>query len=279
MSESSANVDPYIFFGILFGSSIVEPYVGNLAIASIVDNLLRLTDKAEAEDSTPQQARRQIEIARHLRDRIKTVVSGDVSTEIFQSSCRREALSLRMAMNGNEAEFLLKAISSGLVSATHAYVKFPTWARSLLNWAYGSFDKSSYDLRAMLSLEREVRKAIIEVTPDESHDNQCNKEKSTADIDTLLKRISVPKILKLVWNFNVNDIANTVKEATKRVLDDCGENHVLRMEKAKALNILGRELYHAIDYVRNDDQEIDEQKLKEDVEAALLDSITNDFFE
>ncbi len=35
--ESSARVDPYSFFSILFGTGVVEPYVGDLAIASIVD--------------------------------------------------------------------------------------------------------------------------------------------------------------------------------------------------------------------------------------------------
>ena len=37
VSENAARVDPYSFFEILFGTGVVEPYVGDLAIASIVD--------------------------------------------------------------------------------------------------------------------------------------------------------------------------------------------------------------------------------------------------
>ena len=37
LSENSARVDPYSFFSILFGTGVVESYVGDLAIASIVD--------------------------------------------------------------------------------------------------------------------------------------------------------------------------------------------------------------------------------------------------
>ena len=37
ISEHAARVDPYTFFEILFGTGVVEPYVGDLAIASIVD--------------------------------------------------------------------------------------------------------------------------------------------------------------------------------------------------------------------------------------------------
>jgi hypothetical protein len=35
--ETSARVDPYTFFSILFGTGVVQPYVGDLAVASIVD--------------------------------------------------------------------------------------------------------------------------------------------------------------------------------------------------------------------------------------------------
>ena len=37
LSENSARVDPYAFFSVLFETGVVEPYVGDLAIASIVD--------------------------------------------------------------------------------------------------------------------------------------------------------------------------------------------------------------------------------------------------
>lgn len=36
-SDVSAKIDPYTFFSILFGTGVVEPYVGDLAVASVVD--------------------------------------------------------------------------------------------------------------------------------------------------------------------------------------------------------------------------------------------------
>lgn len=295
MPEHSTTINPYIFFGILFGSSVVEPYVGSLAIASIVDNALSLTDKAtsmafsESSFQSAPQIQRPVEIATHLRERISIFVNGEISLFEFHSSCRREAFSLWRAMNGNEAAgYLLNAIASGLVSATYSYSNVPTWARSMYNWAFDAFDTSSIfdttqNLHTMASLEKEVKKAIMEVDIDEVKGQaaeECGKKKNGADLDALLKKLSVPKLLKLLWRFNVYDVTRTVKEAAKRVLDDCGENYTLRLEKATALNILGREFHDAVAFLSNDGKEFDVQEIESDVKAALLESITSDeFFE
>ena len=148
MPENSAHVDPYIFSATLFGTFVVESYVGDLAIASIVDNTLVLTEKAEPRltlgnynhHDSPQQKNRQVLIASHLRERIELYTTGEMSREEFQTSCRLEAQSLAMAMEGKlQAIVLLKAISSGLVFAT-SHIMLPAWSKPFMGWAYKSLD-------------------------------------------------------------------------------------------------------------------------------------------
>ena len=62
-------------------------------------------------------------------------------------------------------------------------------------------------------------------------------------MDGLLQQLSNPRLLKLAWKFNVQDIAQTLRTATQRVLDDAGGNAVLRERRAQALNLLGHAFY------------------------------------
>lgn len=281
-------VDPYIFFGTFFGSSFVEPYVGDLAVATIVDNALMLTDKAEqisfteASYESKQQRHRQLQIANHLRDRIESFVTGSSNEEQFRFSCRREAFALGIAMDEQQAGLLFNGISSGLVSATYQFL-LPPWMKKAFNFASGAFDTSAFfdatqNLHVMVALQRELRKAIHAVESelpkmnftDDSY--ECNDKKTAKDVDSLLKKLSVPRMVKLVWKFNLNDIARTLKEATGRVLDDCGEDYALRLRKATALNILGREFHSAVT-VKSAFGTLDADIIDGDVQAALLESI------
>jgi hypothetical protein len=294
ITQGSTQIDPYIFFGTLFGSSFVEPYVGNLAVATIVDNALMLTDKAEhisfTESSyeSTQQRRRQVEIATHLRDRIESYVTGEVSEEQFRLSCRREAFTLGTAMDEKQAGVLFKAISSGLDAATYQFL-LPSWMKQGLNWASGAFDSSDFfdatqNLHVMVALERELRKAIEAVENELSGSNstddvdECNERKTTADVDSLLKKLSVPRMVRLVCKFNENDIARTLREATSRVLDDCGEDYALRLKKAMALNILGWEFHSVVAFDTVPFGKLDTETINVDVQAALMESITRDVF-
>eukprot|EP00980_Cylindrotheca_fusiformis_P028897 scaffold22671_cov164-Cylindrotheca_fusiformis.AAC.6 len=288
VAEGPTQIDPYIFFGTLFRSSFVQPYVGDLAVATIVDNALMLTDKAEQVSFTDssydskQQIRRQLQIARHLRDRIESYVIGEMDEEQFRYSCRREAVTLGIAVGSVQARFLFKAISSGLIAATYQCL-LPPWMKKAFYWASGAFDTSemfdtTQSLRVMVSLQRELRKALVQVELELADRNStgdvddCNEKKSAADVDSLLKRLSVPKMVKLVWRFNMNDIARTVREASRRVLDDCGDSYTLRLKKARAMNILGKEFHTAV-AEESGFVKLDAEVINGEVQAALLESI------
>jgi curved DNA-binding protein CbpA len=293
MPENSAQVDPYTFFAILFGSSVVEPYVGDLAIASIVDNTLILTEKAEPQLSlgesnyrSPQQIRRQVAIASHLRERIEAYTTGEMSSEEFQLSCRTEAQSLAMAMEGKlKAELLLKAISSGLVSATFR-ILLPAWYKPFLGLAYKAFDITQND-HVVHDLEKAIRKAVREMgDPSESgpaNDDplECDQGHHDAGFDALLQKLSNPKMLRLVWKFNANDIARTLRDASRRVMDDCADDYEMRLKRAQALNMLGQEFHAAVHSQRrtrdkSKDDYPDGETILENVKTALMESVIND---
>ena len=106
------------FFALLFGSSVVGPYVGNLATATIVDNELSLTEVAtsgisshSAKEYEQQQLRRQVSVALHSFHRVDEFTSNKMAQREYQISCKLEAESLAFALRGNIAkEFLLGAI-------------------------------------------------------------------------------------------------------------------------------------------------------------------------
>lgn len=273
---------------------LFSPRYAGTNLSHYILSTLLLTERAEPQVSldyaSPQQIRRQIEIASHLRDRVERFTTGDLSTEEFQSSCRTEAQSLALAMEGNlQAEFLLKAISSGLVSATTEYL-VPAWAKPLLmGWVYGAFD-ATQNMKVVYALEKTIKQAVKatdvsskdeESQKDDSED--CNQGHADAEVDALLLKLSVPKTLKLLWKFNANDITRTLKEACKRVLDDAADNQEMRLLRAKALNTLGWEFYAAVKirrktYGKGKEDYPDAETIQENVKTALLESVINEDF-
>jgi len=96
-AEAMANeIDPAVFFNVMFGSTSVEPYIGELWIASVADLMMKdmaeqqsssdndMNEKfaetmagrsaATAEDSKLKQRKREVKIAIHLREKIQPYV-------------------------------------------------------------------------------------------------------------------------------------------------------------------------------------------------------------
>jgi len=317
LKRSDTQVNPYIFFSTLSGSSIIglELYVGNdLAIATIVDNMLLLTDRADPHFQSPtrkfwyespQQLRRQVKIASHLRLRIDNYVMSSqdvVSLEEFEKSCRYEAEALVTSLdNMNHDRSLLNGIALGVISETIKYL-VPPWTKPILMNFFLAKD-AVHNFQINRDLNRAVQKSMFQYNrqssmteeksnnkdtnedrdgEEESDDNKkqenaCGDEKNGQDLDVLLKAVSTPRMWKALIQFNANDVHKTVREATKRVLDDCGSDNAIRMKKAKALNTLGRAFY---DVCKNHEKERSIQRVEFDTETlhkrakeALLESV------
>ena len=296
--DNIAHIDPYTFFATLFGSSVVEPYVGDLLIASITDNTLRLTNKAEPDlpfgssyDKSTQQQRRQVAIASHLRDRVARFASGEMTVEDFKISCRTEVQSLVLALRGtSEGGMLLKAIGSGLIAETRQYLE-PSWKKHLTGvWASHAVD-TTRSAHASKALRTAVQQVILDTKIEDTFTHQshsdsskCNEDRSGPEVlvDALILKLSIPRILRLVWKFNGQDISTTLREASKRVLDDCAGDTEARMLKVRALHMLGREFRSASNHhiakgkTAKDQDYPDAQTILDNVKAALLDSIVKD---
>mmetsp|Transcript_7025 Transcript_7025/g.9414 ORF Transcript_7025/g.9414 Transcript_7025/m.9414 type:complete len:398 (+) Transcript_7025:160-1353(+) len=46
-SGADFNMDPFVFFAVMFGSELVEPYIGELGLASTIDSFIQLTNMAK----------------------------------------------------------------------------------------------------------------------------------------------------------------------------------------------------------------------------------------
>jgi hypothetical protein len=306
-TDSTAQVDPYIFFSTLFGSHVVELYVGDLGISSMVDNILLLTERADTQYQanskgfwyeSAQQVRRQVRIASHLRSRIESYVNDEnVTLEEFQTSCTYEADALASSLRDNfRTESLLKGIASGLIAESIEYLVAPMF-RPMFG-SYFEIKSLTHNLRVDRDLERAVRKAMMKYSRQTStantHDEVDDEDEKTntrddcggmdddgKDLDALLQAMSAPRMWNVLLDFNVNDVARTVREASRRVLYDCGPEKQLRLKKATALNALGRAFHEAFQRqvkksVVHDKVEMTAESIHEKVKAALLESVVRD---
>jgi curved DNA-binding protein CbpA len=113
-------IDPYIFFAVMFGSHLVEPYVGELWISTTADSVLKDANLAqmqqqmtemeeEGENAAPdlasqmannatssadakiKQRRREVTCALNIRMKIDPFMNGDQNEKDFEISCMAEA--------------------------------------------------------------------------------------------------------------------------------------------------------------------------------------------
>ncbi len=129
-SLSPVLLDPLVFFAVLFGSELVEPYIGELGVATTFDTLLKLASSGAQStsfesweelkfalgwsESALKRRKRQADIATFLRIRISDYVEGYLAVEAFEESCRTEAVGI--AGGGSYGATFLLAIGQSVSS-------------------------------------------------------------------------------------------------------------------------------------------------------------------
>ena len=140
-SDSGANgamIDPIVFFAVLFGSDLVEPYVGDLGMATAFDSLIKLGSQAQEgggissledlrnalgwSETALKRRKREAGIAVHLRARTEDYVDGFLAIEAFRDSCLEEALAI--ASGGSYGASFLLAIGPSLMAEADAFLGY-----------------------------------------------------------------------------------------------------------------------------------------------------------
>lgn len=139
-------IDPTVFFNVMFGSTLVEPYVGELWIASVAD--LMMKDMAEQQEMTSgmtedemnaqfaeklsgkagnveeakiKQRKREVIIAMYLRDKVQAVADGTETLDDFKAKAQMEAIKIA---EGSFGGTFLSAIGFQLEIEADEYIGF-----------------------------------------------------------------------------------------------------------------------------------------------------------
>jgi len=315
--DITAHLDSYTFFAVMFGSYLVEPYVGELKIASLVDSFLQLTDthnkvkgkakakgKAGADEfinkqSTLKQRRRVLDISLHLRDRLAKYVAGSQSEANFRASVRLEAVAIADGDFGDS--FLISIGRSLMVEGKKFLGRHTSSVFGLYGAAAASIQASTSEMvesyQTLVALVQSVASSVGPVMeafiadsnrqkeqqqqqqqqqqpfnddPASSSSSTCGKNDMNVDTMILIKKLerSIPKALRLVWQLNDRDIRQTLKEATEKLLRDRATYEV-RLSRAKALMIIGREFYDMGVSRKRKDRWRDEEGLKRSMGTAF----------
>jgi curved DNA-binding protein CbpA len=251
------NVD--VFFAILFGSQLVDQYIGQLTVATFLGQMINLyrsgvftpeTWLLLKDESRYKSRKRQVEVALNLLNRVEPFVRGDVSDSDFRATCNEEAG--RIAETGF-GETFLTLIGSNLVLQANAYLRFH---RSILSWPLGLYSVAVKKKR-QIEYKVESLRLTAQVIWDFVHrmkDVPSNATESSADKesdpDRKKKRISseliermLPLVLGMAWAHNAKDIASTLDGACWKLFNDAGVySDVERIRRAEAVQILGEEL-------------------------------------
>jgi len=137
-------IDPHVFFAVMFGSVLVEPYIGELWIATTADSVLKdaveqqntAEDSDEIEDEEDfagrassseeaklKQRKREVKCAVNLRERIDKYVTEAESLDDFTESCRKEAIKIGKSAYGS---VFLTNIGQSLLLEADEFLGFQT---------------------------------------------------------------------------------------------------------------------------------------------------------
>lgn len=187
-------LDPIVFFAVLFGSEAVEPYVGELGMATMFDALLKLGGgggdggasssfeswadlKAAFGWSTTalKRRKRETDIAVFLRTRVADYVEGYLTPDAFGDTCREEAL--RIARSGGVGggvgggggdsgrpygTYFLLAIGPALIAEADAFLGFRSSVLGLWRGPAGNVRRTALFASRKMSVVRAAMRTLRE---------------------------------------------------------------------------------------------------------------------
>lgn len=267
------NFRPDIFFAILFGSQLVEPYVGQLTVATFVGQLINLSRSGTItvetlsllrDESIYKRRKRQVEIASNMLNRIDPFISGNISVDEFRMSCREEGN--KIAVAGGFGRTFLNLIGTNLHLQARIFMDLH---QSALRWPSGIL---SLVKRKRRGIENSVRSTLktVELIRDFIHAAMQSAEEGKKQISTEKLEQMLPQILKVAWAHNVQDIARTLEGACQKLFDDSDTNSLNeRIQRAQAVQILSEEFILAATGDQCEDNDMNANNVKARLSVAF----------
>lgn len=265
------SIDTTVFFNVMFGSTLVEPYVGELWIASVAEVMMKdmaeqsetelaetLTGKAEKNslESKMKQKMREIKIAMYLRDKVQPFVDFTIPGDDFGAAAQIEACKIA---DGSFGTTFLNIIGFQLEVEAEEYIGFQNglWDGYKAQAKKGASSTSTNmkitgaAIKAV-SAGRKVYKEVEETQQakeqvgenlDASGSKKSKQEMDAEQATLAAKKLeeNLPTILELAWAINTRDIKNTLKNACKKLFSDANATMEERMNRATAIKIIGKE--------------------------------------
>jgi len=266
-SGADFNMDPFVFFAVMFGSELVEPYIGELGLASTIDSFIQLTNMAKKTGdglkmdmsfwtlSSWTQRKRELDISKNLRRRIKSYEDGTLSRADFKDGCRKEA---KKISKGSFGDTFLIVIGEALKQEANVYQGSK---ESILGWK-GKWRGISKKMKRhqknfnILSVGKSLLKDGYTWFMDATQGGEgkegrvLNGEKIAASNFTEV----LPTLLDLAWAVNIRDIAQTLDGACNRLFTDAltvdafessssSSGNTVFHRRVEAIQILGEEFY------------------------------------
>mmetsp|Transcript_23832 Transcript_23832/g.33318 ORF Transcript_23832/g.33318 Transcript_23832/m.33318 type:complete len:705 (-) Transcript_23832:131-2245(-) len=297
-------IDPFVFFAVMFGSHLVEPYIGELWIANTADTLLKdanlegsdaediekeATEMAKkhamaTEEAKLKQRKREVKCAINLRQRIAAYVDDLESEEAFRESCTKEA---KKIVEGSFGDTFCVAIGFALLVESDEYLGFQQSFMGVEGHAArarknaNNFSTNMKIVGAGINAARQGRKAYKEVeevqqtlkkskSAGEKVGSETLDAKQAAAMSAKLEE-SLPAILELAWAINVRDISKTLKRVCGKLFSDATVSIEIRQKRANAVRILGTEFYQVGREVGGQQFQIqDSSDIKARAEVAVM---------
>lgn len=306
--DFTQSVDATVFFNVMFGSTLVEPYVGELWIASIADLMMKdmaeqsamsetelaetLTGKADknSEEAKMKQKKREVTIAMYLRKKVQSFVDGTVALDDFGAQAQIEACKIA---DGSFGATFLNIIGFQLEVEAEEYIGFQknVWdgykaqAKKSANTTASNFKITGAAIKAA-SAGRKVYKEVESAQQNaaaaqlrQNADDVTAPEKSKQEIEAEQAALaaqkleeSLPTILELAWAINDRDIKKTLKNACTKVFADAGATIEQRIKRAQALKVVGHEFLtigRLVGAAKNEN-EINTESIKARAEVAVM---------
>jgi len=213
-----SEIDPFVFFAVMFGSVLVEPYIGELWIATTADSVLKdaldnnnaneeeldaetveaAAQAMSSEASKLKQKKREVKCAINLRKRIEPYCDGSESLNVFTEDCRQEAEKIGAGAYGGT---YLTAIGYALLLEADEYLGFQTSFLGLeghaarakkrmaalqnnLNIAGAGIKAAKVGRKAYADVEKLQSEDVSKKTADASTESKAKRKGSTTSTTT-----------------------------------------------------------------------------------------------